>query len=89
MCIGIPMCVLESGEVTSLCEGRGERRRINMLMVGNCPAGTWVMTFLGTARDILSKEDAADINRTLDELEAMMGGSFDSEEHLRESAGRG
>lgn len=76
MCIGIPMRVLESGEVTALCEGRGERCRINMLMVGICPAGSWVMTFLGAAREILTEEEAARINQTLDELEAVLRGDF-------------
>lgn len=88
MCIGIPMRVLESGEATALCEGRGKRRRINMLMVGNCPAGSWVMTFLDAARDVLTEEDAAEINRTLDELEAMLRGDFDPEEPLPDFAGR-
>jgi hydrogenase expression/formation protein HypC len=74
MCIGIPMRVLESGEATALCEGRGERQRINMLMVGDCPPGSWVMTFLGAARDVLSEEDAAEINRALDEIEAILRG---------------
>lgn len=85
MCIGIPMRVLESGEATALCEGRGERQRINMLMVGDCPAGSWVMTFLGSAREILSEEDAAEINRTLDELEAVLRGDLSPAEF----AGRG
>lgn len=77
MCIGIPMRVVESGEATALCEGRSGRQRINMLMVGPCPAGSWVMTFLGVARDILTEEDADHINRTLDGLEAVLRGDFD------------
>lgn len=87
MCIGIPMRVLESDGVMALCEGRGGRRRISMLMVGNCPAGSWVMTFLGAARDVLTEEDAADINRTLDELEAILGGDAGPDEQLPDFAG--
>jgi hydrogenase expression/formation protein HypC len=68
------MRVLEHGEVTALCEGRGERQQINMLMVGDCPPGSWVMTFLGAARDVLSEEDAKEINRMLDEIEAVLRG---------------
>jgi len=74
MCIGIPMRVLECGGATALCEGRSGRQRINMLMVGDCPPGSWVMTFLGAARDVLSEEDAEEINRTLDEIEAILRG---------------
>lgn len=85
MCIGIPMRVVESGEIMALCEGRNGRQRVNMLMVGDCPPGSWVLVFLGAARDVLSESDAADINRTLDELEAVLRGGFDPADF----AGRG
>ena len=49
MCIGIPMQVVEPGAETALCEGRGARERINCLLVGAQPPGTWVLTFQGTA----------------------------------------
>lgn len=84
MCIGVPMRVVEYGEAMALCEGRSGRQRINMLMVGHCPAGSWVMTFLGMAREILTEEDANHINRTLDELEAVLRGDL----YLADFAGR-
>lgn len=74
MCIGIPMRVLENDGVTALCEGRGERQRLNMLMVGECPPGSWVLSFLGSAREILSEEEAARTNHALDGLEAALRG---------------
>lgn len=78
MCIGTPMRVVESGEATALCEGRGGgRQRINMLMVGHCPAGSWVMTFLGVARASLTAEEADHVNRTLDGLEAVLRGDLE------------
>jgi hypothetical protein len=33
------------------------------------------MTFLGAARDVLSEQDADEINRTLDEVEAVLRGA--------------
>jgi len=87
MCIGIPMRVLETDGVTALCEGRGERHRLNMLMVGNCPSGSWVLSFLGSAREILTEEDAARTNRALDGLEAALRGDFNFEEHFTDHAG--
>lgn len=72
MCLAIPMRVLESDGVTALCEGRGEQQRINLLMVGDCPPGSWVMAFLGFARQRLEEADAALMNEALDGLEAAL-----------------
>lgn len=80
MCIGVPMRVLESDGCTALCEGRGTRRRLNMLMVGDCPPGSWVLSSLGYARERIGEEDAALINGALDGLEAAAPG-FGSGEH--------
>ena len=81
MCIGIPMRVVESCGATALCEGRGQRRYLNMLMVGECPPGSWVMSFLGTAREILTEADAASTNLALDALEGMMPVESSGDEH--------
>ncbi len=89
MCIGIPMRVMEGGEVAALCEGRGERQRINMMMVGGCPPGSWVLTFLGVARDRLTEEEAREINQTLDEIEAVLRGDSGFEGRLPDFAGPG
>lgn len=89
MCIGIPMRVLETDGFTALCEGRGERHRLNMLMVGECPPGSWVLASLGSAREILTEEDAARTNRALDGLEAALRGDLNFEEHFSGLAGPG
>lgn len=88
MCIGIPMRVLEHDGASALCEGRGERRRLNMLMVGECPPGSWVLSFLGSAREILTEEDAARINHAMDALEAALRGDLDFEKHFLDFAAR-
>lgn len=74
MCIGIPMRVVSANEAEALCEGRGQRQSLNMLMVGSQPPGTWVLAFLGAAREVLSETQAAEINRALDALEAALRG---------------
>lgn len=76
MCIGIPVRVVEGGEITALCEGRGGRQHVNMMMVGDCPPGSWVLSFLGVARDRLTEDEAGEINRTLDELESLLRGDL-------------
>ncbi len=72
MCIGVPVKVIEAGELTSLCEGRNGLQRINMMLIGEQPVGTWVLNFLGSAREVLSDDDANKINLALEGLDKIM-----------------
>ncbi len=58
MCIGLPMQVVEAGAGWAWCEGMGERRRVNTLLTGDQPPGTWVLVFLDSAREVLTEDDA-------------------------------
>jgi hydrogenase expression/formation protein HypC len=78
MCIGVPMRVLEAGTVLAWCEGRGERRRLDLRLVGPQPAGTWVLAFVDAARSVLTSGEAADIDRALDGLAVALAGDVDS-----------
>lgn len=90
MCIGIPMQVVEAGEYVARCEGRGQSADVNMLLVGPQEPGTWVLNFLGSAREVLSEDDARKINDALDALEAVMNGDeeVDIDAHFADLAGR-
>ena len=74
MCIGIPMQVVTSGEFVSLCRGRNGEEEINMLLTGPQPEGTWILNFLGSAREVLTEEEARNANSALDALELAMSG---------------
>jgi len=74
MCIGLPMQVVECREGVAICEGMGERRNINMQLIGEQPAGTWVLTFLDTAREVLSAESAAQISDAVRAVNLVMQG---------------
>ncbi len=74
MCIGIPMQVVEAGEGYAWCEGMGERRQIDMLLVGNQPVGTWLLTFLDGAREVLSAENAKQISDAVQAVNLVMQG---------------
>ena len=76
MCLGIPMRVLEGGEI-AWCEGRGERRRLDLRLVGAQPPGTWVLAFIDTAREVLTDAQAAQIDQALDGLAAALAGRSD------------
>jgi len=68
MCIGIPMRVVGAG-ARPWCEGRGRRERLDTMLVGQPPEGTWVLAFQGSAVRILADEEATMIGAALDALE--------------------
>jgi hydrogenase expression/formation protein HypC len=75
MCIGIPMCVVEPVSVgAAWCTGRDGRRLVDLALVGPQPAGTWLLTFVGAGREVLSAETAARIDLALDALEGLLAG---------------
>ena len=74
MCIGIPMQVIEADGRFALCEGRGERRRINTALVGEVSFGDWLLVFLDDARERIDADRAGEVNAALDlVLGAMQG----------------
>lgn len=82
MCVGIPMKVVACDDFAAECEGRGRRERLNMMLVGPQEVGTWVLAFLGSAREVLTEEEAARIDDALDAVEAVMNGATDVSNHF-------
>jgi hydrogenase expression/formation protein HypC len=74
MCVGIPALVLEDGDFVTRCRTRNGEEQINLMLTGPQPAGTWLLTFLGSAREVLSEADAIAANKALDALAAVMSG---------------
>jgi len=75
------MQVIESGSGYALCQGRGRQERVDTLLVGDQPVGTWLLIFLNSAREVLSAEDAAKILGALEALDNIMQGEVDND-HL-------
>lgn len=74
MCIGIPMQVTEADGRFAMCEGRGERRRVNTALVGDVTPGDWLLVFLDDAREVIDAGRAIEVNAALDlVLGAMQG----------------
>lgn len=84
MCIGVPMQVVRAGELTALCRGRNGEEEVNMLLIGEQPEGAWVLNFLGWAREVLSEQQAREIDLALDGLQEIMDGaeSIDVDKHF-------
>jgi hydrogenase expression/formation protein HypC len=74
MCIGVPMQVRELSPGHAWCEGRGERRLVNTALVGEVQPGDWLLVFIDGARECIEAERAAEVNATLDLIEAAMQG---------------
>lgn len=84
MCVGTPVQVLVSHEVVSLCRGRNGNEEVNMLLVGPQPVGTWVLTYLGWAREVIDEHSAREIDLALDGMQKILDGaaSIDVEHHF-------
>ena len=87
MCIGIPKIVLSSegfeGEFAWVAMADGsQRERVNMMLVGPQENGSWVLTALGTARELLTPDEADTINDALAALSASIEGHYDPANHF-------
>jgi len=74
MCIGTPVKVIENRDFVAVCEGRNGVVEVNMMLTGQQEEGTWVLNFLGSAREVITEEDAKNIDSALDGLAAIMQG---------------
>lgn len=74
MCIGMPMQVVACDNSFAWCEADGQRERLDMALVGAQPEGTWVLAFHGTARQVMSAEEAGHARAGRQALAAVMSG---------------
>ena len=75
MCIGAPMQIIESREYFSICrDSSGASQRVDTALTGQQPVGTWLLVFLGAAREVLDPDTAASMGDALDALSAVMAG---------------
>jgi hydrogenase expression/formation protein HypC len=88
MCIGVPMQVLSGASGRAVCEGRGSRDTLDLMLVGEQPAGTWLLAFRGTAVRVLSADEARQTNGALDALEAALAGDGSLDAHFADLVGR-
>jgi hydrogenase expression/formation protein HypC len=76
MCIGVPMQVIEMRGTFALCEAEGKQELVDMILVGEQVKNTWILNFLGAAREVLTTENAQNITQALSALsDVTQGGS--------------
>jgi hydrogenase expression/formation protein HypC len=74
MCIALPMCVVVSEGDFAIVEGRGETRRVSLLLVGPQATGTPLLIHTDTALRVLDEAEAALIDGALAGLQAVLAG---------------
>ena len=91
MCLSIPMRVVEwddpDGDFAWVERGEGEslrRERVNMMLIGPQPVGSWVLTSLGLAKEVVEDEQRQLIEDALSALAASLEGDFDPSQHFQD-----
>ncbi|MBS1141892.1 MAG: Hydrogenase expression/formation protein [Proteobacteria bacterium] len=90
MCLSIPKRIVEwegegdnAGEFAWV-ERDGERERVNMMLIGPQPVGTWVLISLGLAREVIEDDQRSLIEDALSALAASLEGDFDPAQHFKD-----
>jgi len=94
MCLSIPMQIIEwedpEGYFAWVERGEGDslrRERVNMMLIGPQPLGTWILASLGLAKETIDDENRALIEDALAALDASLDGRYDAGEHFADLRG--
>jgi hydrogenase expression/formation protein HypC len=74
MCLGIPMQILASDGIAGQATDGTADHVIDLSLTGPLAPGTWVLTFLGAAREVLDADEAEKIRAALGGLRSLMEG---------------
>ncbi len=74
MCVGLPMRILSVDGIAARAVGDEGEAMIDLSLVGDVAPGTWLLTFLGAAREVISEAEAQAIRAALAGLERVMAG---------------
>ena len=76
MCIGVPMQVVESRDLIAICRNDEEQRqeKVDMSLVGAQPEGTWVLVFMGAAREVIAPETLDQVLQARKAMAAALSG---------------
>lgn len=86
MCLSVPKQIVawEGDGSFAWVERHGERECINMLLLGAQPVGTWILTSLGLAREILDDSSRTRIEEALAALASALDGDYDPAHHFQD-----
>lgn len=100
MCLSIPMQIVawenEGGDIAIVERPQGgsepntvRRERVNMMLIGPQSLGTWILSSLGLAQEVIDDAERALIEDALAALSASLEGDYDPAQHFADlQAGR-
>lgn len=89
MCVGIPMQITQSDGMRGEAFD-GERAHVlDLALTGPLAPGTWVLTFLGAAREVLEEDEALKIRAAVQALSDIMNGTGDGADAFADIEARG
>lgn len=74
MCVGVPMQVISVDGIAATCSDGKTTELVDLSLTGPVTPGTWLLTFLGAAREVISEDEAQKISAALGGLRALMEG---------------
>ena len=74
MCLGIPMLIERVDGLAAEARDGDTRHLIDLSLTGPVAPGTWVLTFLGAAREVIDADEAQKIAAALGGLKSLMQG---------------
>ena len=89
MCIGAPMQVIDGHSFYAWCrDSQGQRRRVDTALLGRQAEGTWLLVFMGVAREVLDADSAARMRDALEALSRVMAGETEVDHLFPDLVGR-
>jgi hydrogenase expression/formation protein HypC len=74
MCVGIPMRIVAIDGIAGHALDGARPELVDLSLVPGAAVGDWVLSFLGTAREVLPEPEALLIRAALDGLAAILRG---------------
>ncbi len=74
MCLGVPYRILSVDGIAATATDGTHIELLDLSLLRDITPGTWVLAFLGTAREVLTDEQASQITAALGGLRSLMQG---------------
>lgn len=89
MCLSIPMQVValegDHSDIAIVERRDGDslrRERVNMMLIGHQPVGTWILASLGLAQEVVEEHERCLIEDALAALAASLAGDYHAAQHF-------
>lgn len=74
MCVGVPMQITAIDGIAATTTNGQHVEVIDLSLTPDAQVGDWLLTFLGTAREVITEDEAHKISAALNGLKSLMQG---------------